>query len=477
MLRHSYTRGLLFHYTTKERAIENILHGMTIRMGPTKATNDPRETDPWFFGMTVKDEENAPSGEEFLKINQKIDRILKSSCLISCFTEDAPDPFPELDPDLYHRKDLGPQGYEHDRMWAQYAGNHTGVCIFFDRDRLVRRMEEHFRGRAGRLLYGPVDYYSEVDSRESPFYELSYDEMRHVGVETYARRHQEAFARQLYLTKNPDWANEQEYRFVWIDEDEDEGNEAEYVPIEGCISALCLGAHFPEVYEVNVRTIKQHLSVAVHRVYYSYGKLGIAPAMDDPVVRSVAPPTLKPDPAFGVRGTATTAIGDASDAHCVVLQPDNKVVVAGGTATRRSNGTLRNEGFALARYTADGELDATFGDGGIVVTAGVGAFQGGAYALALQPDGKIVAGGTSRKERTGLFALARYEPDGSLDRRFGEGGKAELTIGDNAELHDLALQPDGKIVVAGTSRNERDLPQRAGLLDGPCLPVHRSSSP
>ncbi len=68
---HAYTRNLLFHYTTKERAIENILHDMTLRMGSMKATNDPRETDPWFFGFTVEDEEIAPSGEEFLKATRE----------------------------------------------------------------------------------------------------------------------------------------------------------------------------------------------------------------------------------------------------------------------------------------------------------------------------------------------------------------------------------------------------------------------
>lgn len=251
---------------------------MTIRMGPTTATNDPRETDPWFFGMTLKGVENGPTDEEFFAINREIDRILKNSCLISCFTEDAPDPSPELDPDLYHKEYLGPQGYEHDRMWAQYAGNHTGVCIFFDREGLTRSMEEHFRDRPGRLLHGPVDYVSEIDPHRSPFYELSYAEMRRVGTETYAKRHRQAFARQLYLTKNPDWANEQEYRFVWIGEGEEEAGAADYVPIEGCVRALCLGAHFPEVYKVNVRAISERLGIDSYRIYYSYGKLSIVPS-------------------------------------------------------------------------------------------------------------------------------------------------------------------------------------------------------
>lgn len=277
---HAYTRNFLFHYTTKERAIENIFHNMSIRMGAMKATNDPRETDPWFFGMTIENEETSPSGEGFLEINRNIDRILKTSCLIACFTQDQPDLHPTLgDPDRYVRSDLGPQGYEHDRMWAQYAGNHTGVCIFFDRKKLTQRMEEHFRDQPGRLLHGPVDYISEIDPRSSPFYELSYDEMRRIGVEAYARRHRETFARQLYLTKNPDWSSEQEYRFVWIGEDNENEIEVKYVSIEGCVSAVCLGAHFPKVYGVNIKAIKEKLNIDIHQIRYMYGKSGIFPVL------------------------------------------------------------------------------------------------------------------------------------------------------------------------------------------------------
>lgn len=280
-MQHAFTRGQLFHYTTKERAIEYIFHGMTIRMGSMRATNDPRETDPWFFGWIMDDNESGPDGEDFFEVNRKIDEILKRSCLVACFTGDAPDPHPEFDPDLYAREDLGLQGYEHDRMWAQYVGNHAGVCILFDRDELVRRMEEHFRGRPGRLLHGPVDYDSEIDLRNSPFYELSWKEMRQMGVEAYARQHGERFARQLYMTKSPDWVSEQEYRFVWIGEGEDE-DEAEYVPIKGCVSAVCLGARFPEVYETNMRAIKERLGIDVYKIHYSYGKLRILPVGWDP---------------------------------------------------------------------------------------------------------------------------------------------------------------------------------------------------
>ncbi len=146
------------------------------------------------------------------------------------------------------------------------------------------------------------------------------------------------------------------------------------------------------------------------------------------------------DPTFGVGGEVTTHFEGAAVAEAMVLQPDGKLVAAG-------NVTSNTYAFALARYLPNGSLDPTFGVGGKVTTDG-----GVAEALVLQPDGKLVAAGGSA---TGVdiadFALARYLPDGSLDAGFGIGGKITTDFGLQAErAYALVLQPDGKLVAAGS---------------------------
>src|SRR6516225_4144532 len=97
---------------------------------------------------------------------------------------------------------------------------------------------------------------------------------------------------------------------------------------------------------------------------------------------------------------------------------------------------------------ADGDLDTTFGSGGMVIT-NFGGYDF-ASALALQSDGKIVAAGTTRPggpSGSSNFALARYNSDGSLDTTFGTGGR--VTADSLGEAFALAIQSDGKIVVAG----------------------------
>jgi uncharacterized delta-60 repeat protein len=158
------------------------------------------------------------------------------------------------------------------------------------------------------------------------------------------------------------------------------------------------------------------------------------------------------DPSFGAGGKVTTAIGSSSDAaQAIALQPDGKLVVAGGSV----NGALYD--FALARYYPDGSLDAGFGAGGKLTTA-IGAGIDEAHDLALQPDGKIVAAGRSWIGSNDDFSLARYNPNGSLDASFNGTGKVTTPIGSGFDVANaLVRQPDGKLVAAGYSDNGSNL--------------------
>ena len=145
----------------------------------------------------------------------------------------------------------------------------------------------------------------------------------------------------------------------------------------------------------------------------------------------------RPDRSFGDGGTVTTAIGRGAAAEALVLQPDGKLVAAGYSGA----------GFALARYDRHGRLDPSFGSGGTVTTSiGKGAV---AHALLLQPDGKLVAAGSSGSSPNRRLALARYDRNGHLDPSFGSGGTTAIPIGKDAVAQALVRRPDGKLVVAG----------------------------
>ena len=150
------------------------------------------------------------------------------------------------------------------------------------------------------------------------------------------------------------------------------------------------------------------------------------------------------DTTFGTGGKVTTDFGGSPVGFSVAIQSDGKIVVAGYSNV---GGTF---GFALARYNTNGSLDATFGTGGKVTTNYGGDDRG--YSLAIQSDGKIVVAGYSNAGGTFDFALARYNTNGSLDTSFSAGGKVTTDFGGSDDLgRSVALQGDGKIVVAGDS--------------------------
>ena len=155
------------------------------------------------------------------------------------------------------------------------------------------------------------------------------------------------------------------------------------------------------------------------------------------------------DPTFGTGGTLMTDLNRSTDlANAVAIQSDGKLIVVGQTY---KNNDYSTEDFAVARYNTDGTLDTTFGNGGRVRTdfPGLAAVPS---SVVIQPDGKIVVAGGAFPLFTflGDFKVVRYNSNGSLDRSFGSGGIVTTTFPQGSYAFDVALQTDGKIIAAGT---------------------------
>jgi uncharacterized delta-60 repeat protein len=154
------------------------------------------------------------------------------------------------------------------------------------------------------------------------------------------------------------------------------------------------------------------------------------------------------DPTFGNGGKVLTDLGvGAGVPSDAVLQPNGDIVVSGG--------------FGVARYLPTGKLDTTFGTGGLASTGFVGGESG--TGVALQPDGKIIWVGSQGNPSfpaggTFSFAVARFNANGSLDTSFGTGGQASVEFfappmqGAQEFAGAVLVQPDGKILVAGSAR-------------------------
>lgn len=161
------------------------------------------------------------------------------------------------------------------------------------------------------------------------------------------------------------------------------------------------------------------------------------------------------DTTFSGDGIVTSpfASGDFDEARALALQPDGKILAAGRVG-------ISNASFAVVRYNPDGSLDTTFDQDGIVTTQ---ILQGGiVQAVAVQADGKIVAAGsTFNGSNQDFFTVIRYNANGSIDTSFASSGIATADFGPIDFLMDLAIQPDGKILAAGTGNVSSSTPSLA----------------
>ena len=172
---------------------------------------------------------------------------------------------------------------------------------------------------------------------------------------------------------------------------------------------------------------------------------------------------LKPDGAldssFDGDGIVSFEIGNSSmdTANAVAVQPDGKIVVAGSAnvAIVTEKARLSQNDFALARLNPDGSLDASFGEGGKVTTDfGLGGDV--PYSVAISREGKILLAGVASNGVDQDFALTRYQADGKPDDGFGKGGKVRTDFFDEGDvIGSVMIQPDGKILAAGYAERSR----------------------
>lgn len=153
------------------------------------------------------------------------------------------------------------------------------------------------------------------------------------------------------------------------------------------------------------------------------------------------------DPAFGVNGISITDFGASAKAWCITKQPDGKLIAAG------YSGFYSAADFAVVRYSSDGIVDSSFGTNGKVTTP-FGTIQDYAKCVRVQTDGKIVVAGYSDNGNDEDFALARYNSNGSLDSSFGINGKVVTPMGNATDfLYTMEIQSDGKILLCGGIEN------------------------
>jgi hypothetical protein len=220
-------------------------------------TNGPKETKEWEFSFRIRSAEVKTSNTR--NYSEAIRIKFQEMCKVICFTKDG-----ILDCKSNNIKALN-RGYSHPRMWAQYAGNHSGVCMVFSKYKLNKKTHNEL-GVFGHIYQGSVKYCNRVGNIEA--FTLDYESLEELGINTFVNNYFKRHYKTLLFEKLSDWKSEFEYRWILIGATVD----YEYFSIEDTISGIIIGAEFPEellyeIYDYSIRYRIPMMRIVWHNGY------------------------------------------------------------------------------------------------------------------------------------------------------------------------------------------------------------------
>jgi hypothetical protein len=218
----------LFHYTSAEAAISGILPTGTLRLSPYQFTNDLWESQPHYPGLSAHhDDSGTDTG---FALWDEIDRQLRLHTKVGCLTQDL-----ELPSHVASRDAL--RGWSHLSLWAHYGAAHAGVCLRFDRKRLIDAFLEH-TSPAALAFHGPVTYLSSQSSPATRGIDLG--QVAEFGADAVAMAYAAANKDQLFFRKHLDWQSEAEFRLVLLNDSVD----YDFIDVRGALTGVVLGSAF-----------------------------------------------------------------------------------------------------------------------------------------------------------------------------------------------------------------------------------------
>lgn len=207
----------IYHYRSADTAIKYILPEGKLRLGKYNCTNDPKEVKEWKFNLAGSKGLDLPV-QEWDVLSKWLSDELKSQTRVLCFSRD------EAGLTGNHMLDICKRGFCKPRMWAQYGGNHTGVCLVFDKDKLIKNLESQY-GAGCLIISGDVQYRDRLiaeDFHHDQQYLINLDALDALGKSMYPEAHVRTHFQRLFFEKMTDWRAENEWRCVLFSKTDEE---------------------------------------------------------------------------------------------------------------------------------------------------------------------------------------------------------------------------------------------------------------
>lgn len=257
----------VYHYTSREAALEKILSSGKLRLGTFASLNDPRESKDWSFSLSVASDERLQT-DEFLKVQELATKQVKSHCKLLCMCQDDPRVTTDGIDYIFYR------GFARPRMWAQYSQNHQGVCLVFNRQLLHESIQAQL-GHKGTVFSGAVEY-SNMHHDDWNAFHLDHEAIEKFSLEEILERKITQHYRTYFFHKAEDWSNEIEWRWVLRGQDQ----MPEFFDFRQAICAVILGVNFPQVYEPLMESFAKKYGIHIARLLWRNGCPIIVPCQD-----------------------------------------------------------------------------------------------------------------------------------------------------------------------------------------------------
>lgn len=222
----------LYHYTKSDTALNFILKNNTIKLNSFSSVNDPRENKTWNISPFVNAEAKIEH-DEYERIANEVSSYLKANAKLVCFSRDKAEANGELHPNA-----IFDRGFSKPSMWHHYADEYNGVCLMFNKQKLIKIFKDQLEEK--HLFHGAVTYTNEGILPKLNGDPFVIDLLLASDSESYfsaIHRHFNIWYKQLYLQKLLDWSNEDEYRWVYLDNNPD----PRYLEYGDALEAIAVG--------------------------------------------------------------------------------------------------------------------------------------------------------------------------------------------------------------------------------------------